>query len=133
MLEIQKTCSKCRIIRPLTDFNFRNTAKGIRHSYCKECGKKFTQSHYKRTNDQYLRRNTASFKRRRQLVIEAKQKPCFDCGIEYPYYVMDFDHREGESKKFSLYKISGATINKILTEIAKCDVVCANCHRERTQ
>lgn len=45
---------------------------------------------------------------------------------------MDFDHREGVVKKFSLYKIGGATAKAILEEIAKCDVVYANCHRERT-
>jgi hypothetical protein len=79
-----------------------------------------------------LKRNTASFARRRQIVIEAKQKPCADCGIQYPYYVMDFDHREGETKNFSLFKIHGATVKRILEEITKCDVVCANCHRKRT-
>jgi hypothetical protein len=128
----EKICSKCRLVKPIEQFNFRYKARGIRHGYCKDCGKDLTRSHYKRTKAQYLKRNIASFARRRQIVIEAKQKPCADCGIQYPYYVMDFDHREGETKKFSLYKIHGATTKHILEEIAKCDVVCANCHRQRT-
>jgi hypothetical protein len=45
---------------------------------------------------------------------------------------MDFDHREGEKKLFGLNSVTRRTIPVILREIQKCDVVCANCHRERT-
>lgn len=58
--------------------------------------------------------------------------PCSDCGIIYPYYVMDFDHIIGE-KKFELCR--GKWImswRSIAEEISKCDLVCANCHRKRT-
>ena len=61
-----------------------------------------------------------------------KNKPCADCGITYPYYVMDFDHRENEIKEFGLNAVTQKAINALKREIAKCDVVCANCHRERT-
>jgi hypothetical protein len=46
---------------------------------------------------------------------------------------MDFDHREGETKLFNLSSawVRGG-LSKIKEEIAKCDVVCANCHRLRT-
>jgi hypothetical protein len=46
---------------------------------------------------------------------------------------MDFDHRDGEVKEFELNTVARMTKQTILREIAKCDVVCANCHRERTQ
>jgi len=45
---------------------------------------------------------------------------------------MDFDHREGEKKEYLLSAIDKMSINTLKREIAKCDVVCANCHRERT-
>lgn len=67
----------------------------------------------------------------RDIMRGAKDKPCEDCGIKYPPYVMDFDHVRGEKVR----KVSGLTNGStavILAEIAKCDVVCANCHRERT-
>jgi hypothetical protein len=48
---------------------------------------------------------------------------------------MDFDHREGEEKLFAV-SAGGNKVrlsqSQLLAEIAKCDVVCANCHRERT-
>jgi hypothetical protein len=57
-----------------------------------------------------------------------------DCGKSYPYYVMDMDHRHGVHKKgvISLMVSNGADETALLEEVAKCDVVCANCHRERT-
>lgn len=44
----------------------------------------------------------------------------------------DFDHRPGETKRFSVGVNVRRNWNVILDEIAKCDVVCSNCHRVRT-
>lgn len=62
-----------------------------------------------------------------------KAKPCADCGIEYPFYVMQFDHVRGK-KLFPLShpKVRTFGRQRIVDEIAKCDVVCANCHCNRT-
>ncbi len=65
------------------------------------------------------------------LIREIKDQPCADCGKRYPHYVMDFDHVRGK-KKFNLAWMAIRSIKNILEEVAKCDVVCANCHRERT-
>jgi hypothetical protein len=129
---INKTCSKCKASKPVSEFNFRNTASGARQSYCKECGKGFTRSHYRNNKRQYLDRNVRSYMKRRELVRQMKSRACADCGVQYPFYVMDFDHREGEIKEYELNRIDRMTIQAILREIKKCDVVCANCHRVRT-
>ncbi len=56
-----------------------------------------------------------------------------DCGIRYPYYVMDLDHREGEKKEACVnFIVNRGTWDQLVAEIKKCDVVCTNCHRERT-
>jgi hypothetical protein len=63
----------------------------------------------------------------------AKARPCADCNIEYPHYVMDFDHVRG--KKVGNVSTMAHALRPwklIEQEIAKCDVVCSNCHRERT-
>lgn len=68
-----------------------------------------------------------------QMLHEAKDRPCADCGIKYPPYVMDFDHRDPSEKVADLATFSRcAGRDRVLAEIAKCDVVCSNCHRERT-
>jgi hypothetical protein len=68
----------------------------------------------------------------RSLIRAAKDKPCADCGVRYPYYVMDFDHREGEEKLANVGYFAFSTEAALGEEVAKCDVVCANCHRIRT-
>ena len=69
---------------------------------------------------------------RLELVRKHKDKPCMDCGIKYHFAVMDFDHREDKEKSFLLSKVRAHSVKRILEEIAKCDVVCANCHRMRS-
>ena len=132
MIGNHKTCSRCKKIKQFDEFNFRNTAKGLRHSYCRECGKQFTRNHYKNNKNQYLERNYRTFQKRKEYIRKVKSRPCADCGIQYPYYVMDFDHREDEVKEIQLNQIVRYSIKQLAREIAKCDVVCSNCHRERT-
>ena len=128
----QKVCSKCKARRPIEEFNFRNRSTGIRLPYCRECGKKLTQSHYRRNKRQYIDRSIRAKVKLREYVRQMKSRPCADCGIQYPYYVMDFDHREGEEKILEMNRVSYASMRAIKKEIEKCDVVCSNCHRERT-
>ncbi len=56
-----------------------------------------------------------------------------DCSVQYPPYVMQFDHRDPAAKAFSVGRvITRWSWESILAEVAKCDLVCANCHAERT-
>lgn len=71
----------------------------------------------------------------RDIIRKAKDVPCADCGQRFPTHCMDFDHRPGVDKVANI----GASVAKwasdpdaLIAEIAKCDVVCANCHRKRT-
>jgi len=127
-----KICSRCSTQKLTTDFNFKSRVTGMRHSYCRECGKQLTRSHYHRNKQAYLDRNTRTCSRHREMVRLAKSRPCADCGLQYPYYVMDFDHLDATTKLFILSAVSRVTRASLMREIAKCDVVCSNCHRERT-
>lgn len=57
-----------------------------------------------------------------------------DCALTFPYYVMDFDHRPDEVKLFNIaeYARLKPSMAQLEAEIAKCDVICSNCHRIRT-
>ena len=69
----------------------------------------------------------------RQIIIDAKSKPCKDCGMWYPHFVMDFDHVKGK-KKITIASAVKVHLSpdKLKEEIDKCEVVCSNCHRLRT-
>lgn len=70
----------------------------------------------------------------RQFVQKIKEStPCKDCEETFPHYIMDFDHLPGQKKTFGVAQISRcSSIDALKKEIAKCDIVCANCHRHRT-
>lgn len=61
-----------------------------------------------------------------------KTRSCADCGESNPI-VLDFDHRDPKEKLDSIANLvsSCVAISRIETEMAKCDVRCANCHRKR--
>lgn len=71
--------------------------------------------------------------RNRALISEAKSVPCADCGVQYPPIAMDFDHRDGETKDGPIAHAVNRRWGqeRLLAEIAKCDVRCAVCHRLR--
>lgn len=82
----------------------------------------------KRERDQAARRKTA-----RDYIDKVKDVPCADCGQKWPAVAMDFDHVRGEKIKGIANYVSGAyKLDLIKEEIAKCEVVCACCHRIRT-
>lgn len=68
----------------------------------------------------------------RTIIRTAKAVPCADCGNYYPYYVMEFDHLDPSQKVNNVGWMLGGSTDALRDEIAKCDVVCANCHRVRT-
>lgn len=70
----------------------------------------------------------------RDWVNALKAEPCMDCGGRFKPWQMDYDHRDGEHKTFDVSAMIGKQYKKeqIQAEIAKCDLVCANCHRDRT-
>jgi hypothetical protein len=68
-----------------------------------------------------------------ELLNGLRDAPCADCGRRFPPCAMDFDHRDPSSKRSAVTRMVGRTANQvILAEAAKCDIVCANCHRTRT-
>lgn len=87
--------------------------------------------HYYRDRERLLAHRRVVMAERQEVVNEIKSAPCTDCGRTYPPYVMDLDHARGK-KSFNVSRGVCRALKTLLEEIAKCDVVCANCHRQRT-
>lgn len=91
-----------------------------------------SQRHYKLNKQKYLERNKRYREEIRRYMRDIKEaKPCLDCGKKYPYYVMDFDHLENKKNLISFLASTGR-IGALKAEVEKCEVVCANCHRQRS-
>lgn len=82
---------------------------------------------------QSYERKYAKRKDERRAMLDAlKNVPCMDCGGRFPPVAMDFDHVRGV-KLFDVSQNWSLPKERVMEEIAKCEVVCANCHRIRTE
>ena len=70
----------------------------------------------------------------REFIQKAKtDKGCIDCGYNAHPAALDFDHLPGTEKRFTIGAFgSNYSRAALLEEMAKCEIVCANCHRIRT-
>ena len=69
----------------------------------------------------------------RKLIQESKHnKKCIDCGESYPYWIMEFDHLSNKKFNISTFQSYTNSLEVVKEEIDKCDIVCANCHKNRT-
>lgn len=87
--------------------------------------------HYERNAEEYKTRAVALREELKALVRELKSNPCTDCGQCYPFYVMHFDHLGDKLNNISELVHLGNR-QRLLDEIDKCELVCANCHAIRT-
>lgn len=102
--------------------------------------RQYWRDHYHRNKKRYAKERSARQWALKVSIQAFKDVPCKDCFRRFPAVCMDFDHREPKKKKFSLAQAAGyfkshrgeVAMRRILAEIQKCDVVCANCHRIRT-
>ena len=77
----------------------------------------------------YDREKQAGFK---TLMAGLKSSPCKDCNGRFPPCAMDFDHVRGKKVRH-IGAMVNASFLALVAELAKCDLVCSNCHRIRTQ
>jgi hypothetical protein len=99
----------------------------------KEQQKEASRRHYLANKDRVAARTAERRRTVRSQVYDIKAStPCADCGVRYPYYVMQFDHT-GTDKVMDVSKLMrSAGLERIMAEISKCEIVCANCHSVRT-
>lgn len=100
----------------------------------KEQFKEYMRVYHKTNRIKIYARRAINRSRNQAYINNLKSAPCMDCGRCFNPWVMDFDHRNPAEKEFSIAHAveGGYTLERIKREVAKCDLVCANCHRERT-
>jgi hypothetical protein len=127
-----RTCGRCRRTLPVS--SFARYGSGYQ-AYCRECKKQYDADWYKANKARRKDKVRADRRDYVDWLDSLKEgKPCADCGGVYPPYVMEWHHLPGSEKKLVVADTRRASFSRarILAEIAKCELVCANCHRERT-
>lgn len=131
-----KTCTCCSQKLPIESFSIKNTIRGTRQAVCRACHAAARRGHYERNRDKVKRRvraRTVEVRLRNtvHVVDHLLANPCVDCGESDPL-CLQFDHVRGEKVGNIAALIPYASNGVLATEIAKCEVRCANCHFRRT-
>ena len=113
----EKTCPRCKITKPVSEY-YRRKRKG-KHltSYCKKC-----------SSEERIERGRV-FK---QMCLDYKGGECERCGYNGSNSALEFHHVNPEEKGFGLAKQNRTKFDEaIKKELDKCILLCSNCHREK--
>ena len=131
---MDKQCSKCKQAKSLGEFGKNKKRTDGLQPYCKKCSSQIHKEHYQRSKKRKSDIAQArDFTRRRNKTIiwnYLLDNPCVDCGESDPI-VLEFDHQRNKEQEVSTM-VNGASVERLMNEIAKCEVRCANCHRRKT-
>lgn len=134
---MMKICSnsKCIETNPQPIEHFNKKGFGLQDR-CRTCNKERSREYYAANREKHL----VVIKERKQRILkETREKylrylldhPCVDCG-ETDVRVLEADHIRDKQYTISIMINDGYSWPKILAELKKCEIVCANHHRIRT-
>jgi hypothetical protein len=129
-----KRCCTCHRDQPLTSFNRRAASADGLQPRCRECSSAWYLANRDSHRANVRERNERVRKEHHQRLGDyLSTHPCVDCG-ESDVRCLEFDHRDPLTKVSEVTRMIALRLTwaTVLTEIEKCDVRCANCHRRRT-
>lgn len=131
-----KVCGRCRTSKPLAEFGVKDRVRGWFQPWCRGCERTYKAQWYLRHRQEQLERvkvQRAALKEenRIRLLGYLMDHPCVDCG-EANLVVLEFDHMRDKRWNIATMINGGFPWSTIEAEIAKCQVLCANCHRIKT-
>ena len=99
---------------------------------CKICGKEYNYKQGKGYSKEYCCScSQKSRKQRHKLkAIAYLGGKCMICGYDKCVEALEFHHRDKEEKEFEISDKYNIAFSKLILELEKCDLLCANCHRE---
>lgn len=146
-----KICSGCKEIKSLNEFCKNKTFKDGLEYYCKKCRKEYKRKHYQKNREKLIEYQKEYYQKNREKIIKRNSEyqknnraqkrqwfyniksklKCEICG-ENHIATLVFHHRNPKEKEIDMGKVISQHISKkrILKEIKKCQILCANCHRK---
>ena len=112
-------------------FSKNKTRKDGYSNTCKQCFKIYRDKHYL-DNKQYYKDKAKNYRNKSidNFIEFKKTLSCSVCG-ESRWWVLDFHHRDPKEKEYNIATLMrSSTMNRILKELSKCEILCSNCHRD---
>uniref|UniRef100_A0A6M3IGC8 HNH endonuclease n=1 Tax=viral metagenome TaxID=1070528 RepID=A0A6M3IGC8_9ZZZZ len=133
---MKRYCPKCSQEKSINEFGLRKKGGQNYQWACKKCHCIASQKNYQKNKDRYRVKAREWDKKRKKKLHQVVWKylqthPCIDCG-EKDIVVLHFDHLRNKIANISYMINSNYPVRKILKEIKKCEVRCANCHMRKT-
>ena len=131
-----KRCPNCGRTKLLGAFHRKRTASDGRQSWCRACNTAQAKQ-FHADNLEHCRSRIGAWMRRidrenkRRVLEYLWGHPCVDCSETDPV-VLEFDHQRDKVSGIAELLHTHVRWDVIATEIDKCEVRCANCHRRRT-
>lgn len=129
-----KKCYTCTKDKAESEFNKNSIRKDGLNSICRDCSKARSKRYYKENPVKHkaeTSKNRERYRRKYQVYLleYLSNNPCIECG-ESDIRCLDFDHLK--DKEIVISKAMYWSIDRLKLEIAKCQVLCANCHRKKS-
>lgn len=126
------TCAKCSEAKEASDF-YPSALRTGKRIWCKSCHRDYYREKVAANPRYFLEYQLRSRAKKRAAVTALKVAAgCADCGEAHPA-CLEYHHRDPSEKVIEVVKLvdQNTKWNKLEAEIAKCIVLCANCHRKR--
>jgi hypothetical protein len=124
------SCRLCHVVKPVTEFHRRGSG---RQFWCKSCRKPYDAAYHAGRRKLRIAQKRVRRAALTDWMRELKSRPCVDCGNQFHPAAMSFDHLPGTQKRPDISNlVKAGCIGLARIEIAKCEIVCANCHAVRT-
>lgn len=133
LTNVDKQCSLCGLFLDISEFH-RGCGPDGKDYWCRTCKSERSKQTSQEQKKKYKETSIKKMNKRMKWLYDIKANtPCKDCGKFFEPYCMDFDHVSGDKvANVSFLVLHNYPEKTILTEIAKCELVCVHCHNTRT-
>ena len=135
----KKICTVCKEEKTIDHFMIKSESSDGYFNTCKGCENESARAYYKE-NRQHVRDRMCVGRKSRNITAQNKNieiktnTPCAICNKKFHPYAMDWDHIDPKTKSYEISEMiaSGYSWHLIESEMKKCQLLCALCHKEKT-
>ena len=129
----EKLCNVCHESKHLSEFTKHSESRTKLAYSCKQCWHKIQAKYYSKISPESRRKpyyNSKAGEDKKEIADDAKSGGCVECGYSKCLEALQFHHTDPAKKNFVISDYRKFSVEKLMAELSKCMVLCANCHIE---